>query len=119
MTPAVALHPLPSSRPAAPATSLAESSHTLGFILFLLVNAALFVRPAEIVPDLVAWNIYEFLILACLAVSFPAVLGQFTAKSLEERPVTVCVLGLFVAVILSELAQLNFTRLFNSWTSPD
>ena len=60
------------------------------------------------------WNIYEFLILACLAVSFPAVLEQFTAKSLEERPVTVCVLGLFLAVLLSELAQLDFARLVDS-----
>jgi len=115
MSTAIALPPSPPSHPAAaPAGDWTSALNAVGFFLFLLVNAALFVRPGEVVPDLVGWNIYEFLILACLAVAFPAVLGQFTAKSLEERPVTVCVLGLFLAVILSELAQLDFTRLLDS-----
>ena len=112
MSTAVAFPSSPSVRPVAGARAAAPNA--IGFLLFLLVNAALFVRPAEIVPALVGWNIYEYLILACLAASFPAVLEQFTAKSLEERPVTVCVLGLFLAVLLSELAQLDFARLVTS-----
>jgi O-antigen ligase len=110
MSTAVALPPQAPARPADPAA--ARPRHALGFLLFLVVNAALFVRPAEVVPALVGWNIYEFLILACLAASFPAVLEQFRAKSLEDRPVTVCLLGLFLAIILSHLAQLD---LANAW----
>ncbi|HBI45568.1 MAG TPA: hypothetical protein DDY78_22355 [Planctomycetales bacterium] len=110
MNSAVALQPSP-VRPAALAPANVAPRHAAGFFLFLLVNAALFVRAAEIVPALVGWNIYEFLILACLALSIPAVLEQFTAKSLELRPVTVCVLGVFLAVLLSHLAQLDFVKL--------
>ena len=111
MNSAVAVLPSP-ARPAAIPAAKAQAAprHGLGFVLFLLVNAALFVRPGEIVPALVGVNVYEFLILACLAVSFPVVLEQFSAKSLEERPVTVCVLGLLLAVVLSHLAQLDFVR---------
>src|ERR1019366_8871364 len=109
MNSAVALQPSPvRSAALAPA---AAPRHVAGFFLFVLVNAALFIRPAEIVPALVGWNIYEFLILACLALSIPAVLEQFTAKSLEMRPVTVCVLGVFLAILLSHLAQLDFVKL--------
>ena len=108
MSTAVALPP-----PAAAPAAHAPVRHTVGFLLFLLVNAALFVRPAEVVPDFVGWNIYEFLILVCLAASLPAVLQQFTAKSLEDRPVTLCVLGLFLAMILSLVAQFDFANALN------
>src|SRR5436309_3285608 len=76
-----------------------------GFVLFILLNATLFVRPAEIVPALIGVEIYQALILACLLASFPGVLEQLTPRSLERRPATVCVLGLFVAVLLSHLAH--------------
>jgi putative inorganic carbon (hco3(-)) transporter len=113
MNSAVALQPSP-VRPAALAPASAAPRHSAGFFLFLLVNAALFVRPAEIVPALVGWNIYEFLILACLALSIPAVLEQFTPESLELRPITVCVLGVFLAILLSHLTQLNFAKLYEN-----
>lgn len=115
MSTVAALHPSPPARPVvAPDSTWAAPLNAVGFFLFLLVNAALFVRPAEVLPDVVGWNIYEFLILACLAASFPVVLKQFTVKSLEERPVTVCVLGLFLAVAMSEIAHLHFARLVDT-----
>jgi O-antigen ligase len=92
--------------PSVPATG--RSRYGLGFVLFLAVNAALFVRPSEIVPDLLGLEIYQFLILACLAFSFPAVLEQLTARALEARPITACVLGLLPAVILSHLVHFDF-----------
>lgn len=109
MTPVVALPP-----PAPPAVALprgrAAAPYAFGFFLFLVLNAALFVRPAEIVPAVVGWNIYEFLILACFAASFPVVLEQLSTKALEERPITVCVLGVFLAIVLSHLARLDFAK---------
>jgi hypothetical protein len=82
----------------------------VGFFLFILVNATLFLRPGDVLPDLHGWHIYEFLILACLAVSFPRVLDQFQQRALENRPITLCVLGLLVAVVLSHLTQLDLER---------
>src|SRR5262249_38202472 len=77
----------------------------MSFYLFILVNAVLFVRPAEIVPELEGAPIYEVVILVCLAASAVAVLQQLTARSLGRRPITVCVLGLLVAVVLSHLSH--------------
>ena len=76
-----------------------------GFLLFLVVNAALFVRPAEIVPDLLGWQIYLALIVVCLVVAFPSVLRQLTPDMLLNRPITVCVLGILVAIVLSLLSR--------------
>src|SRR5262249_51850043 len=71
----------------------------------ILLNAVLFIRPAEIVPDLEAWPIYEVVILACLLVSLPSVVRQLEPAELAANPITACVLGLLVAVVLSHLSH--------------
>ncbi len=48
----------------------------MGFFLFILVNATLFIRPAEVFGIEELENVYQLLILACLAVSLPDVLGM-------------------------------------------
>lgn len=92
----------PAAAPAVAGT-LSPPASPLGFALFLLCNAMLFVRPAEIIPALLGWEIYLVCILACLAVSFPVILAQLSARSLEMRPITVCVLGIDLAIVLSHL----------------
>lgn len=87
------------------AASVSAPRYALGFGLFILLNAALFLRPAEIVPGMVGLEIYLVIILACCAFSIPAVFEQLTARSLESRPITVCVLGLLVAILLSHLSH--------------
>jgi O-antigen ligase len=77
----------------------------MDFFLFLLVNAALFIRPAEVFPGMQDVELYKLLIIPCLVVAFPAVLEQLRGDRLAARPVTVCVLGLWVAVPLSQLAH--------------
>lgn len=104
------LHPLPplraafvpfiSPRPAA--IERTQASHP-AFLLFLLLNAVLFVRPAEIVPYVIGWPIYEVLVVACLAVSFPPIWERLSLRSLAEQPITACVIGLVAAVVLSHL----------------
>ena len=69
----------------------------------------LFVRPAEIVPALLGWEIYQVCILACLTTCFPVLLEQFQPRALEARPLTVCVLGLLLAVVLSHLTAFRFS----------
>ena len=72
----------------------------MAFILFLLVNAALFIRPAEIVPALLGWEIYFYLIVACALVAIPDVLQYLTGQSLDKQPITLCVFGLALLIPL-------------------
>src|SRR5262249_6880024 len=53
-------------------------------------------------------SIYGPLILVCLAVSAGPLLGRLTGRSLAAYPVTLCVLGLTVAVPLSHLVHSAF-----------
>ena len=80
----------------------------LGFILFILVNAVLFVRPAEIIHGIDGWPIYEVVIVACLLGSLPVVLPQLAWGSLRRNPITLCVIGLMPAIALSHLSHGNF-----------
>jgi hypothetical protein len=78
----------------------------MAFALFVLLNATLFVRPVELNSALGAVPIYEALILSCLAIASPQVLAQFSPSALHGRPITVCVIGLLLAVVLSHLSHL-------------
>lgn len=94
--------------PAWPGDRPAAAGNSLGFGLFIVVNITLFIRPGEVVPELIGWPIFLVLILLCLAVSLPQVLRQLSGRSLRDRPITVCVLGLLAAVVLSHLTNLSF-----------
>jgi putative inorganic carbon (HCO3(-)) transporter len=77
----------------------------MGYYLFILLTVTLLIRPAEIVPALMDLPIYEVLILACLSMSVPAVVSQFRKAALVARPITACVIGLLVSVVLSHLSH--------------
>src|SRR5687767_10908846 len=94
------------ARAGAPAKPVAP--HRLGFVLFLLVTAVMFIRPAEIIPALDALPIYEVLIIGALVTSLPAVLRQLSLDSLTRNPVTYCVVGFLIAVVLSNVAHFDF-----------
>ena len=79
----------------------------MSYFLFLLVTATLFIRPAEILPAVSAWPIYNYLIIACLAMSLPGVSAQLSMRSLKENPITACVVGLLFAVMLSHLVYMR------------
>jgi O-antigen ligase len=79
------------------------------FFLFLLVNATLFIRPAEIVPELAAWPIYNFVIIANLLVAAPAILTYLGQNGLSRCPTTTCVFGVLGFILLSHLAR------FDTW----
>lgn len=72
----------------------------MAYFLFILVNATLFIRPAEIVPALLGWEIYFYVILACLAAAAPDVVKYLTGQSLETQPITLCVFGLLLAILV-------------------
>ena len=96
--------------PAAPGGTSAGAGTAPGFILFLVVTATLFVRPAEIVPELLGLPIYQTLIILCLAVSLPGMVRQPGVQALFTHPATACVLGLLAAVALSHLTHARFAE---------
>jgi putative inorganic carbon (hco3(-)) transporter len=83
------------------------------YLLFLLVNATLFIRPAEVVADLEALPIYNILISSCALVSAHRIFSQLNGRALAEQPITLCVVGLLPAVVLSHLShgQTYYARL--------
>ena len=95
--------PLPARALAGPAIGYRSSANQrFGFILFLLVNASLFIRPAEVMPEWDQVPSYDILILLCLAVSLPTVLQQLDAGQLAAQPISVYVLGLLIAFPASQ-----------------
>lgn len=77
----------------------------MDFFLFLLANAALFLRPAEVVPGLQDMELYKFLIVPALLAALPAVIQELALERLGSRPISICVLGLWLMVPLSLLAH--------------
>jgi O-antigen ligase len=77
------------------------------FFLFLLANAALYLRPADLLgdPDL---QVYLGLMIICLLISCRPILEQLMPASLGVRPITVSLLGLLACVALSHLSHLRF-----------
>lgn len=81
------------------------SPRSLSFALFVLLNGFLLLRPAELVASWSQVPFYEVTILACLALSGPAVLQQLTPASLKARVATLCIVLLPVAAALSQLSH--------------
>jgi putative inorganic carbon (hco3(-)) transporter len=86
----------------------------VAFAFFLLLNAVLFIRPAELVESLEPLRLYYVTILGCLATSYAGILSQFNMDRLKASPMTVCLLGLLAAVVLSHL---QFFSIYDARTS--
>lgn len=93
--------------PAAPPQPHAQRSNPLAFASFIAVNAVLLIRPGEILAPVRGLPIYEVVIVLCTVLSFPALLAQFSKPALTRRPLTLFVLGMLAAVILSHLAHMR------------
>jgi O-antigen ligase len=71
-------------------------------------------RPTEIFRGVFPAQTYQYLIIACFLVSIPCVLKQLPAGRLVTQPITVCVLGLFLAVLLSHATSFAFNTAYTS-----
>ena len=69
----------------------------MSYAFFLLLNAILFIRPAELMESLEPLQLYQLAIIGCLAASYPSVVSQLGGQSLLERPMALCVVGLLAA----------------------
>ncbi len=77
----------------------------MAFVLFFLVNAALFIRPGEIVPALHGWEIYFYLIIACFLTAASDVMKKVLGQSPQTQPIAMCILGLAILAPLPFLVS--------------
>ena len=82
----------------------------MGYYFFVLLNAVLLIRPEELLPEIAGLRLYMIVICLCLLTSGQRVLALLQPEELANRPITVCVLGLFAAVIASQLVRGQFER---------
>lgn len=75
----------------------------MSYTLFILLNAVLFIRPAELVESLDSLKLYQVVIAGCLLASYPTLVSLVSGRSLREQPATCCVLGLLGAIVVSHL----------------
>ena len=97
-----------------PLVAAATAGYMLGFFLFLLLNAILFIRPTEFIPDLLGLELYQMCIIACLLVSFPAMLFQLAPRELEQRPITVCLFGVALAIVATSVVHAGTVDFFDA-----
>jgi putative inorganic carbon (hco3(-)) transporter len=76
----------------------------VAFAIFLLINAILFLRPAELLP-IEGLPLYEIAMIACLLFTNLTVANQLSPSRLVEDPITVCLIGLIIAIVLSLLSH--------------
>ena len=79
----------------------------MDFVLFLLVNLTLFVRPGELIPALDGLPIYNYLILATLASALPRVAEHLRPERLAREPMTACILAMIPVIALSHLTHFD------------
>ncbi|MBL4884041.1 MAG: O-antigen ligase family protein [Planctomycetaceae bacterium] len=77
----------------------------IGFLLFLIANATIYIRPWEIIPALAGVQMYLFLILAAAICSFQQIQKHLTTSNLMGQPITLCVLGVLVAIGVSHMTN--------------
>jgi O-antigen ligase len=106
--------PFPHVRGAKARRAADAPSFIPAFLLFIVVNAVLLIRPAEIFPQLQGIELYFFAILACSLCAAGDVLRYLIDRPLHTQPITLCLFGLLVAVLLPQMVVLNFGE---AWTT--
>ena len=86
----------------------------MGFFLFILLNANLFVRFVDLIPSLADAPIHNALIVCCLGISAGAVLGQLKLASLISNPIHACALCFLVSIVLSLLSHFMIQEAINA-----
>ncbi len=73
----------------------------MGFALFILVTAILFIRPADIVPGLEGVPLYLIAIVPCILLSWHKLIPQLTTAALRERSVFVFGIGILLLSVVT------------------
>lgn len=77
----------------------------MDFVLLVVTTGVLFLRPLDFAPEFATLPLYLCCLLLTAAVAGEPVLRQLNPEALAARPVTVCIVGLLAAIVLSQLAQ--------------
>ena len=73
----------------------------MNFTLFLAVNAVLFLRPGELVPELARLPIYYCAIIACLLFSAIRLVRFFNADPVRKHPSVTLMLWMWIFAAIS------------------
>ncbi len=76
----------------------------MAYVLFLLANAALYIRPSELFPSLGDVQIYLVLIVAAILCSIRQIHNQVSLRTLIQQPINLCVIGVTIATATSHLS---------------
>lgn len=82
-----------------------QPASTSAFVLLCLVTATMILRPAELVRPLASLPIYEVLILATIVAAHRNLLQLFKPSSLLKQPVCICLIGVAIAIPISQLTH--------------
>lgn len=88
----------------------------LAFLLFQLTTATLFLRPAELFSWLEDVPLYEALILSSFTLAATSLEPHFHKRAMFRQPITLCVMGVFVAIIVSQLTHFYLGGVIDSAT---
>jgi putative inorganic carbon (HCO3(-)) transporter len=91
-----------------------EPTDGLAFVLFLLTNMILFVRPGDIFSALTGYEFYRYFILACAVIGLPSILTYFSSNDLSRCPIDVCVLLLLPIIFLSGVVSVGIEHALDS-----
>ncbi|MEZ6064839.1 MAG: O-antigen ligase family protein [Planctomycetaceae bacterium] len=80
----------------------------MAYLLFMLANAALFVRPAELFPALGNLQIYLAFIGGAILCNLQGLQAQLRPRTLIQQPINICVIGVAVAVAVSHMASRGY-----------
>lgn len=75
----------------------------MAFILFVIANGTIFIRPWDLMSSLHGIQIYLGLVLMALFFGFDDVINQLKWENLKRQPITICVIGVFASIIISHL----------------
>ena len=82
--------------------------------LFILLNAALFIRPGDLFAD-ADIQFYLYVIILCLLASIKQLAAVIDSRALYSAPISCCVLGMLPAVVLSQLAHFQLGLALDSF----
>ncbi|QJW98047.1 O-antigen ligase family protein [Frigoriglobus tundricola] len=79
----------------------------MNFVLFVLLNAVLFVRPEELYPSIAGLRLFMLLIVPCVLLSLRQITHLLSSDALQRRPVAVCVLLFYASTLVTQLVAGN------------
>lgn len=82
----------------------------MDFAAFVLLNAVLYIRPMDFVPGVRGLPLYNIAFCACFLLNLPALLDGARMRAIVAHPVSICVIGVFVTAVLSNLLQGQVTE---------